>query len=433
MRESGYGMQGVRGVSGHGARIHCVLHRAAWLVTGEGPPVPNGAVLVGGGELLAVGGYNEVKGRIPMHTEQVDYGSAALMPALVNAHTHLELTVLEGRIPFPQEGFAPWLRELFAQRTVLAPEEQYAGPVEGEQRLASLGVGLYGDITNGSFGSLDRGNSFSVGQVFLEVIGFDRSGLEAALEPPVAAAFRSAAHRDPPASLAAHACYSTSAHVIREAKEWCRKKGLPFSIHVAEHPEEIEFLQEGTGFCRELLETLGKWSSQWIVPRMTPVEYLDRLGVLDAQSLLVHVVHLTESDWRILAAKGCSVCFCPRSNSNLSVGRPAIEKALQYGVRAALGTDSLASNTDLSVFAEAEFVLDRYPNVPPEAVMDMMTRGGAQALGKAREYGTLGSGKRSPFLAVSLPDALPANQLLETIIHQGKKGECQWVSHPQAG
>lgn len=124
---------------------------------------------------------------------------------------------------------------------------------------------------------------------------------------------------------------------------------------------------------------------------------------------------------------------CPRSNRHLNVGQPDIAKALRHGLVTALGTDSLASNADLNLFAEAAHVLDHYPDVPPEAALVMITLGGARALGQERHFGALQPEKRANLLAVSLPASLPSRLLFESIIQQGNKGAWQWVQHPANG
>ncbi len=163
------------------------------------------------------------------------------------------------------------------------------------------------------------------------------------------------------------------------------------------------------------------------------MRYLDQLQVLDSQTLLVHAVHLIEEDWELVQERGCRVCFCPRSNLNLKVGRPDIAKSLRCRLVTALGTDSLASNLDLNLFAEGAHVLENYPEVPPEAIFVMMTSGGARALGQEDQFGTVRPGRQAPLLVVSLPDALPLQRLFETIIQQGNKGAWQWARHPANG
>jgi len=411
-----------------------VLHRAAWLVPVRTPPISNGGVLVRGNHILAAGPFERLKAEAPAHAKHVDHGSVALLPALVNAHTHLELTALRGQIALPRESFSAWLRELLPSRVLLTPEEQVEGFTAGEQELAAGGVGLYADITNGVCLETAHTESSPIRQTFLEILGFDRSDLEAALDPDLFKAFTGMSPQDHPhCSLAAHACYSTSGALIRQTKEWCRERGSLFSIHIAEHPDEVEFIRDGTGFCRELLQTLGRWNPRWKPLCTTPIGYLDQLGVLDEHTLLVHAVHMTESDWEIVLRHRSPVCFCPRSNLNLNVGRPDISKAVRWGATVALGTDSLASNTDLNLFAEADYVLNQHPDVSPDLILSMITLGGATALGQSHRFGSLEPGKRSALLAVSLPDFLPASRLMETIIQQGKEGACEWASIPKTG
>jgi aminodeoxyfutalosine deaminase len=407
-----------------------VLHRAEWLVPGASPPIHDGAVLVEGKHILTAGPYAQVQAATPAGTRRRDHGSSAMMPGLVNAHTHLELSGLRGQIVLPQEGFAQWLEIILSLRPAMDLNRLQRGLSAGQQQLIDSGCCFCGDITNGA---CMESNHFPLPrQVFLEVLGFDRKSLGEAIGPDFDRTLDIPAAAFPP-SLAAHACYSTSGTVIREAKEWCRAKGLRFSIHVAEHLEEIEFLASGTGFCRKVLEDLGRWVPHWTAPGTTPLGYLDQLQVLDSQTLLVHAVHLTEEDWEVVRKYHCPVCFCPRSNRDLNVGRPDIAKALGHGLVTALGTDSLASNRDLNLFAEAAYVLDHYSQVPAEAVFVMATLGGARALGQEKRFGSIEPGKQADLLVVSLPDSLPFHQLFETIIQQGNKGAWRWAHHPANG
>lgn len=409
-----------------------ILHRAAWLVPDGSAAIADGAVLTARGSVLDCGPYRHLKGVCGASVRQVDHGHAALMPALVNAHTHLELSALHGRIALPQESFRSWLQAILTQRRDLDAAAQQQGFQQGRQLLLQAGTGLYGDITNGSCLATDTPDPFPQRHTFLEVLGFDCEELATALPAEVLEEFSRGQTAGQTRSLAAHACYSTSAALIRRTHSWCRQQGLPFAIHTAEHADEIEFLGKGTGYCRQLLEALGREMNGWAPPHLTPVAYLDSLGVLDARTLLVHAVHLTDPDWETVAAKRCSVCFCPRSNHHLNVGRADIGKALQLGVTAALGTDSLASNTDLNMFSEAVFVLNHYPSISPTAVFAMMTAGGARALQSGNRFGSIAPGSAAALLAISLPADVgsQSSQLLETILHEGAKGAWQWVSHP---
>ncbi len=386
-------------------------------------PIPNGAVLVSGDSIVEAARYQDLKAFLSSGVQQVEHGAAALAPALVNAHTHLELSFLQGRIPLPQRSFADWLENLFSLRVSASRQEQLDGSRRGRWQVLKSGAGLYADTSNEP--GLDVSDEFPARHIFREILGFDQYDLQAAvasdIRAPQAAVGRTI-------SLAAHACYSTSASLIQQAKAWCREHRLPFSIHVAEHGDEIEFLQTGSGYCRELLQRLGRWTPGWRAPHTSPVQYLDSLGVLDRETLLVHAVHMRQTDWETVAGRGCAVCFCPRSNHNLNVGRADIEKSLRYGIPACLGTDSLASNSDLDLFAEAVHLLNHHPKVSPDAVFFMMTHGGARALKQAQRFGSLARGRHSTFLSINLPGATGLSRLSETLIHQGHRGEWKWVN-----
>lgn len=409
-----------------------VLHRAAWVIPVGSPPVQDGGVWVHSGRVTAVGRFRDLRTQCPCHTEVRDQGDCALMPALVNAHTHLELTGLQGFICLPQPSFARWLEELLPLRCGLSVEDQRTALEEGERCLFEEATALCADITNGATFSLSEGFPWVARKSFLEVIGFNQPGLESVMGWEHYKSSLEVPGTKTCGGLAAHACYSTAGAVIQEAKEVSRKGGLLFSIHVAEHEDEIEFLRRGTGFCRDLLESMGKWVSDWKPPGTTPVQYLDRLGVLDERTLLVHCVHLSRLDWEIIAARGCSVCFCPRSNRNLNVGEADIPEAVRWNIPWALGTDSLASNERLSLFAEACLAIESHLEVSPDVFLRAATLGGAESLHMQGEYGTIQPGSRAVLIAVSLPISIRETQLSETILYRGREGEYRWVHHPSA-
>ena len=402
----------------------------------------NGSVLTSGGRIVAAGPFPAIRRDCPAGVRLADHGQAALFPALVNVHTHIELSALRGGIPFPQPGFREWIGLLLPLRAAMEPHCVDEGIRAGEAELFAGGTGLCGDVTNGE--AIVQSSTFSrvpERQVFLELLGFNLNSVAAAMPAQLRVETLAEGHPQIFASrevsnsstaLVPHSVYSVSPAIITESKEWTRARGLPFSIHVAEHPEEIEFLRSGKGFCRELLEKLGRWDPRWRPPGNSPLMYLDSLGALDFRTLLVHAVHMTESDWALAAQKNCTVVFCPRSNRNLSSGRPCIEKALSLGINCALATDSLASNTDLNLFAEAGFTLDNHPSIDPERVIEMITVNPARALGRKGDYGSMEPGARSHILAVKIQSGIDESNLAEALIQSGKEGTWKWVSCAQS-
>jgi cytosine/adenosine deaminase-related metal-dependent hydrolase len=152
------------------------------------------------------------------------------------------------------------------------------------------------------------------------------------------------------------------------------------SIHLAESPEELEFLATGTGPFRDLLTDLGSWDPAWQAPGVGPVAYLQQLGALHRHLLVVHGTQLTRPDFDVLADVGATLVLCPRSNRWVGAGVPAVADAVAAGVRLAVGTDSLASVADLNVFAELAALRGAAPAVPAATLLRAATLGGAQAL-----------------------------------------------------
>jgi cytosine/adenosine deaminase-related metal-dependent hydrolase len=172
---------------------------------------------------------------------------------------------------------------------------------------------------------------------------------------------------------------------------------------VAESPEEVEFLRTGEGPWRALLEDLGVWNPAWIAPGVSPVQYLDGLGLLSPRALAVHGVQMSAVDLDRLAARRTTLVTCPRSNAYTGAGIPPIERFYASAVPIAVGTDSLASTPDLNVFMELAAIRALARDVPASRLLDSATRQGARALGLDADYGTIAPGKRARLIGVTLP------------------------------
>jgi cytosine/adenosine deaminase-related metal-dependent hydrolase len=196
------------------------------------------------------------------------------------------------------------------------------------------------------------------------------------------------------ASVAPHAPYSTSAPLIQALAAGYEATRAVSSIHLAESPEELEFLATGTGPFRELLVDLGVWDESWVAPGLRPLAYLEQLDVLRRNLLVVHGTQLDSTELQRLAGSGATLVVCARSNRWVGVGVPPITAAFDAGVPLALGTDSLASVEDLNLFAELSFVRRLAPSLPASALLRAATLGGARALG-LDGLGLLGPGATS--------------------------------------
>ena len=197
-------------------------------------------------------------------------------------------------------------------------------------------------------------------------------------------------------------------------------------MHLGESAEEIEFLRNGTGEWRALLESLGVWNPSWTPPACGPVEYLDRQGLVNDRLLAVHGVRFDDDDLTRLRGAGATIVTCPRSNRWTGAGEPPVGRFYASGVRVAIGTDSLASVEDLNLFHEVAEVRRLAPSVPASRILESATRAGAQALGFADELGTIAPGKRAELITVRLPDTVAD---VEAYLVSGiEPGAISWLS-----
>jgi cytosine/adenosine deaminase-related metal-dependent hydrolase len=374
-------------------------YRAAWVCPIDQPPIRNGAVRVSNGRIAAIGA-SEFK-----HDDVlIDMGDAVLLPGLINAHTHLELSWLRGRVP-PANRFTDWVKTLVAIRrgTEQAITPEIVAPIHAAiSELQWTGTVAVGDVSN-SLASVEPMVQHGVkGVVFHELLGFrERDGA-------VIAASRekrdAAARRGMRITLAPHAPYSTSVELLKAIREAVNASSCPImAVHLGESPEEVELLATGGGPWRGMLEMIGVWRDDWTVPECGPVQFLERHGVIDAATLVVHGVQFDDDALTRLKALGATLVTCPRSNRWVGVGYPPVERFYKSGVAVAVGTDSLASVEDLNLFSELKTMRYLAPSVPARKILESATLVGARALGVEEELGTLTAGKAADIIAVTVP------------------------------
>jgi cytosine/adenosine deaminase-related metal-dependent hydrolase len=204
-------------------------------------------------------------------------------------------------------------------------------------------------------------------------------------------------------SVVAHAPYSVSPALFSAIV--ARAGRTPLTIHLAESPEELEFLRTGRGPIRRTLETLGVWTGTWRVPDCDPVQYVTDLGYLQPGTLVVHAVHVTDDGLERLRRAKAVIVTCPRSNLWVGAGPPRLSHFYAARVPVAVGTDSLASAPTLNMFDELAEMRRLAPEVSAGMLLESATRVGADALGFGRDFGTIAPGKRAVLTQVALPAA----------------------------
>ncbi|MGB9712321.1 MAG: amidohydrolase family protein [Dissulfurimicrobium sp.] len=382
------------------------IHRARWVVPVSCPPISNGAVVTFGGKIIEVGEINKIALRF--HGTILDHGDVILCPRLINVHSHMELAPLKYRLE-PSGSFTGWIRAVIKARSNINADEFRPAVEAAINEMTSGGIVAVGDI----------GNTELIPEIVLQNMGPGIRGIffkeiicqQNDPRPLVNdwISFTAMTSGCFHFTVAAHAPYTVSPQAIKVIKSISRLRKRPFSIHVAESSDEIEFLAGGNGPLRELLEERGCWLPFYDIPKASPVSYLSSLNVLDKDTICVHCVHLSDDDIDILARGGATACLCPRSNFFLGVGIPPAEKLVKAGVPIVLGTDSLASNDRLSIFSEMASLARIAPGLSTEIIFKAATHGGARALGMGEDLGALSEGKIAVFLAVNAPNIIESD------------------------
>ncbi|MCK9296203.1 MAG: amidohydrolase family protein [Desulfobulbaceae bacterium] len=389
-----------------------LVHRAPVVLPISAPPISDGAILTDAGFIVEVGSYAQLRGRGQVR----DHEGAILLPALINCHAHLELShlaVLGQRQPL-QGDMTGWIGELLAARQHSADDGSSAGRLALDA-LHEQGVALVADIGNlpGS-AKIGEGHPVAV-HFFLEMLGFSQHSAANAL----------ARMQESQGDCTSHAPYSNHARLLVAAKQRANSRNRIFPIHVAESRAEIDLLLDGSGPLRSFIEERGFWDGSFVPPGCGAVTYLDRLGIIDDKTLCVHCVHVTDEEIALLAARQARVCLCPGSNRQLGVGRAPVEKMVRSGLVLGLGTDSLASNPQLSIWEEMRLLREDHPQLAPATVLAMATRGGAQCLA-AGDSGELAPGRRADIIAAHA-QGITAGKADDFLTNAGKNLRVRWV------
>lgn len=397
---------------------------ARWVLPVAAPPLRDGAVGVEAGRIVAVGPRASLLHRRGTSIDWRDLGSVALLPGLINAHTHLELSWLGDDRP---EGgsYVEWVRRLLSQRERGAASDPTVAVERELVTLIARGTVAVGDVANDPWSVPILARSGLHGVAFQELYGVadDDAPRIIARARATRAALADDARVGDAASrlvvaLTPHAPHTTSVTLLRELAADSDRASTPLSIHVAESEAEIEWLAQGRGPMGDLFRQRGLPDRAPGPVGDSPVRRLDRLGLLGRRTLVVHAVHVDREEIGILHQRGASVVTCPRSNSYLGVGRAPVAALLAAGVQVALGTDSLASCPDLDLFAEMAAVRVEH-GIPAEIVLRMATLHGARALGLTDRLGAIAVGRLAQLIAVPL--ALGADDPFEPLCRRPRE------------
>jgi cytosine/adenosine deaminase-related metal-dependent hydrolase len=360
----------------------------------DGPPIDNGALLIEGSLIKDVGTFREIKAR--NKGDVLDLGEQILLPGLINAHCHLDYTRLRGTIP-RQDSFTNWIRAINAKKAELSSQDYLVAIEEGFAEAKHFGTTTIANLT--AFPELIRQIRAPIRTWwFAELIDVrDPNNGEAIVDR--ALEFLEAAKNR---GLAPHALYTASARLYRYAAEVAWRENLLLTTHLAESREEMQMFLESAGPLEDFLCSIGRDMSD--LNSITPVQHALAFCSFDERWLLVHLNEILDSDLELLARLKTKphIVHCPRSHKYFGHSRFHLQRLRELGFNICLGTDSLASNDDLSLFAEMRELQRSERALSPVEILEMATINPATALGSQGNLGRVSSGCLADLIAIPI-------------------------------
>jgi 5-methylthioadenosine/S-adenosylhomocysteine deaminase len=399
-----------------------MFYEADWVCPISSAPLRNSCLAVENGKIAAVSRAPELGQGV------IRFPGCALIPGFVNAHTHLELTILRGFLD--DLPFADWIPRLTqAKYRDLSQAELLLSARMGAMEMVRAGVTCIGEV-------MDIGTSWHAmqefglqGVAYQEVFGPSTdqcaeslAGLRSKVEK-----YRKDETETLRVGVSPHAPYTVSSMLYREVNEYAKKEGLQLTTHIAESVEEGIFVRWGGGVFGT------RWAERGIPidpPGCSPVAYIDKLGLVRPEMLLVHAIDLEDRDFEILREKKPSVVHCPKSNAKLAHGIAPLVGLRETGIRLALGTDGVASNNVVDMFEEMRMAVFQqrgqtrdFETLNAQAAFRMATLGGAESLRLEKHLGSLEPGKRADFVVVDLndPAVQPVYDPIEAMVYSASR------------
>ena len=379
-----------------------------------GEPIENGAVVIEAEKIVAVARFEEIKAQ--HRGEVLDLGEQVLLPGLVNAHCHLDYTMLRGKIP-PPSSFDDWIRAINAEKASLTAQDYVASIKEGFVEAQSFGTTTIANLIGVPelIAEIDEPiRTWWFGEL-IDVRAPDRAEEIADL---AVESLKSAKHW----GLAPHAPFTASAHLYARCEEIARRENVLLTTHLAESREEMQMFRDASGPAFEFLKTIGRPMDD--CGNETPLSFLIRRLQIDERWIIAHLNELTDSDFDLLArAAKFHVAHCPRSHTFLGHAPFAWKKLRALGFNICLGTDSLASNSSLNLFSEMRELHRKAPELPTREILEMATVNGARALGQTESLGIIAPGFFADLIAI--PFAQTRANIFDAIV--AFEGEVPWM------
>jgi len=408
------------------------IYSARWVLPITSPVIENGAVACERSNIIAVGPRTDIVSRFP-DSRIEDFGAAAILPGLVNAHSHLELTVMRGFLEREENDFLAWLRKLTIARLAMTAEDLLVSATCGAIEAARAGVTCLGDASSAAEPGLRALQAVGLrGIVYQESFGPDPR-----LADENVAKLREQISELRPledgmvrVGVSPHAPYTVSGPQLELISRLALDEQIPLMMHAAESRAEELFMLAGQGAFAEVLRARG---IEWQAPGISTIQYLKRHGILDTRPLFAHCINVDDGDIELIKQSRAGIAHCPKSNAKLGHGRAPFAEFITRGLSVGLGSDSAASNNTCDLLEEARFATllarldqgssptvregsgspDSEPSralsngratapVSDEEALYAATLGGARAMGRDDQIGALAPGMQADITVVSL-------------------------------
>jgi cytosine/adenosine deaminase-related metal-dependent hydrolase len=395
------------------------IYEADWVCPGAAAPIRHGAIAVQNGQIAAVGPADDLNG-----SPRVRYPGCAIIPGFVNAHAHLELTILRGFLE--DLPFMDWiLRLVRAKYQSLTRDALKVSAQLGALEMLRAGVTTVAEVMDVGAGWEALKEFGLQGVAYQEVFGpadsvaaESMSGLRSKVERR-----RAEETETLKIGVSPHAPFTVSRTLYEATRDYARSQSLPMTAHIAESQDELLLVRDGDGPFAKGQRNRGIE----VTPRhCTPVAYLDNLGLLGPDMLLIHVIQIEDQDLNRLQTSRTTVVHCPKSNAKLGNRIARVTDMRARGVPVSLGTDSVASNNVVDMFEEMRAAVfyqrslaGRVNALTAADAFRMATIEGARCLGFEARLGSLDAGKRADFVVVDLsgPATQPVYDPIETMVY----------------
>ncbi len=377
------------------------VFKASWILPISSPPIKNGIIIIEENRIVAVCSLGDFDGNT---SEITVLENTIIMPSFINAHTHLELGYLKGKVE-GGKGLVPWVEKMIPLRKEADEEVLFHSILSGIEECRKTGVGIVGDISNSLLSPFVMTEEHFAGVVFNEVLG--TSSWKAGSICREAVRNLLSGYSGSPSvgmSIAPHAPYSCSGRLLKKMLSFTGSRGIKSTVHLAEDIAEYELFEKKSGPWKDFFERKGEYGFVKKMPGVSSIKYLNNNNLLYDGLLAVHLTEATDEELDILKSRDVKVCICPRSNMYISGKLPPVREMINRKLDISVGTDSLASNSDLNIAEEIKFVAEYFPDITCKKILQWVTVNPARALGIDSYAGTLETWKCPGIIAIELPE-----------------------------